>query len=55
MVRKVGLITLYSLPVLLMIGLVPVVQNDYALTAVYCVFIFLLVMYKSEKKTTLRF
>ena len=35
--QKFTTITLYSLPIVGMIGLIPLVTNDYVLTGIYCI------------------
>jgi hypothetical protein len=39
--QKILKIVLYSIPILIMIGLIPLVQNDYLLTLFYVILIFL--------------
>ncbi len=39
-----------SLPILIMIGIIPLVTNDYILTLIYIAIITALFMYKKEKK-----
>jgi hypothetical protein len=53
MSQKVGVVVLYALPIVVMIGLVPFVQNEYVLAAVYLAFIVALLFVKSEKNDLL--
>ena len=46
---KVSKIVLNSVPILLMIGLIPIVQNDYLLTSIYLIIIALALRIKREK------
>ena len=49
MVEKVRTILVYALPVIVMIGLIPLISNDYLLTAIYIAFIASLLMFKKDK------
>ena len=42
-------ILLNAVPIILMIGLIPIVQNDYLLTIIYCVIIIFSLAFKREK------
>lgn len=43
-------IALVTIPILFMVGLIPLVQNDYVLTVIYMVIIGGLFLHKKEKK-----
>jgi len=47
--HKLKALFLYTLPVVVMIGLIPFVQNDFVLTAVYVAFIIALLSIKSAR------
>lgn len=47
--RKGWTILIYFLTIVLMIGLIPFFTNDTTLSVVYCVFIIVLMMVRSEK------
>ena len=47
--KKPLLILLNALPVLLMIGLIPLINNDYILTIIYIVIILIALILKREK------
>jgi hypothetical protein len=49
MTKKLGAIILYALPIVAMIGLIPVVLNDYVLTGIYIAFIIALLIIKRER------
>ncbi len=49
MQQKVRSIILYFIPIVIMIGLIPLISNDYILTLVYIVCIAILMFVKSEK------
>jgi hypothetical protein len=53
MKEKFLAVFLYALPVVVMIGLIPLVTNDYALTAIYSVFVIALLLFKNEKNDLL--
>ncbi len=55
MQKKVKLMVLNALPVLLMVGLIPFVQNDYLLTAIYLLIIATSLIYKRYSKDLLAF
>jgi hypothetical protein len=47
--QKLKAVALYSLPIVVMIGLIPLVGNDYALTALYVAFIIALLSIKAAR------
>lgn len=49
MLNKVKLITGYYIPIVIMIGLIPLIVNDYVLTGIYSMFIFGILAVKKEK------
>ena len=49
MARKTGVVLFYALPIVLMIGLIPLIQNDYALAGIYGACIVALLFIKREK------
>ena len=49
MLNKTKLIVFYCIPIILMIGLIPLVKSDYLLTLIYSVCILALLFIKSEK------
>ncbi len=49
MLKKILSIIPYTIPVLVMIGLIPLIQNDYVLTLVYIFFIIGLLLIKRER------
>ena len=49
MQRKIGSVALYALPIVFMIGLIPLIPNDYALTVIYSACIVALLFIKSEE------
>lgn len=49
MVQKIAMIIFYSIPIILMIMLIPNIENDYALSIIYSVFIIALLFVKSER------
>lgn len=51
--QRVLYIVLNTLPILLMVGLIPLISNDYMLTATYCVIIICALLYKREKNDML--
>ena len=53
MVQKSLAIVLYVIPIVLMIGLIPLVHNDYLLSFIYIAFAIALLSYKSEKNDLL--
>lgn len=53
--HKVQEIFLTSLPILAMIGLIPLVKNDYILTGVYVLIIFIAQQIKRERREILIF
>jgi hypothetical protein len=53
--QKLKSVLLYALPILVMIGLIPLVQNDYLLAGIYLVFTLALLVTKSEKNDLLAF
>ena len=53
MARKAQAVFLYALPIVVMIGLIPFVPNDYLLSAIYTLFIIALLFIKSEKNDLL--
>ena len=53
MTRKAWTILLYRTPVFLMIGLPPLVSNDYLLAVIYLLFIIVLLVIRSEKNDLL--
>ncbi len=53
MYSKFGAVIVYSIPILIMIGLIPFITNDYLLTGVYVLFIAALLSIKSEKNDLL--
>jgi len=53
--KKLSSIVLYALPVVLMIGLIPLVKNDYMLAFVYLLFIGGLFVVKKEENDSLAF
>jgi hypothetical protein len=48
--KKLSIILLNALPILLMVGLIPLVKNDYTLTFIYAVIIAIAFAIKREKK-----
>ena len=55
MLSKIRAIVVYCIPIVLMIGLIPVVANDYLLTGIYILFTVALLCIKSEKNDLLAF
>lgn len=55
MLTKTKLIVTYCIPIVVMIGLIPFVLNDYVLTAIYILFTAALLFIKSEKNDLLAF
>jgi hypothetical protein len=53
MLKKLWIITLYALPIIVMIGLIPLIQNDYILATIYLGFIIALLFVKKEKNDVL--
>lgn len=53
--RKTKTIFLNALPILVMIGLIPLVANDYALTLLYVAIIIVALVIKKEKNDILNF
>lgn len=51
--KKVTILFLYALPIVGMIGLIPFVLNDFALTAIYILCIAVLLRSKSQRHDTL--
>ncbi len=51
--KKFLTVFLYFIPILVMIGLIPIVPNDYILTGIYIAFIIALVSFKREKNDLL--
>jgi hypothetical protein len=49
MQRKILAVVLYFIPIVIMIGLIPLISNDYVLTLIYIVFIIALMFIKSER------
>ena len=49
MTRKAGVVLFYALPIVLMIGLIPLIQNDYVLASVYSACVVALLFIKREK------
>lgn len=49
MLNKTVSIVLYALPIVVMIGLIPLIKNDYVLSLVYLACIITLLFIKSEK------
>jgi len=49
MLKKILSIIPYAIPVLVLIGLIPLIQNDYILTLVYIFFIIALLLIKKEQ------
>lgn len=49
MSRKLTAVTAYSIPIILMIGLIPVVRNEYALTLIYAACIVALLNIRPER------
>ena len=49
MARKTGVVLFYALPIVLMIGLIPLIQNDYVLAGIYGACIVALLFIKREK------
>ena len=49
MLKKAWIIALYALPIAVMIGLIPLIQNDYALAGIYLAFIIALLFIKEER------
>ena len=49
MLKKILPIGFYSLPILVMIGLIPLILNDYVLTIMYGLLIVALLSFKSER------
>ncbi|RJQ34554.1 DUF2878 family protein [Candidatus Parcubacteria bacterium] len=49
MTRKAGVVLFYALPIVLMISLIPLIQNDYVLAGVYGACIVALLFIKREK------
>ncbi len=47
--HKILIILTYAIPVVVMIGLIPLIQNDYILTLVYIFFIIGLLLIKKEQ------
>ena len=47
--QKIKALALYAIPVVLMIGLIPLVANDYALAIIYSACIVALFFFKSER------
>ncbi len=55
MVNKVKAVATYCIPIVVMIGLIPFVSNDYLLIAIYILFTIALLFIKSEKNDLLAF
>jgi hypothetical protein len=55
MVNKVKLVAIYCIPIVVMIGLIPFVTNDYLLTGIYILFTIALLFINSEKNDFLAF
>jgi len=53
MLAKLGSIFLYLIPIILMIGLIPFIKNDYLLAAIFASCILALLSYKREKHDVL--
>ncbi len=51
--EKITAVTAYSIPIAVMIGLIPLVTNDYILALVYAVFIAALLLFRSENNDIL--
>ena len=51
--EKIIGVLLYAIPVAAMIGLIAVVENDYALTGIYIACIAVLLIFKSERNDVL--
>ena len=49
MLQKTKIIFFYTLPVVVMIGLIPFIKNDYLLTIIYLLFIIALLSIKKEQ------
>ena len=47
--KKITGVVLYAIPIILMIGLIPFIENDYLLAGIYLLFIALLMCIKSER------
>ena len=45
MLNKIRLISMYGIPIVVMIGLIPFILNDYLLTAIYILFAIALLSY----------
>ena len=52
-IRKIKVLIPYAIPIVLMIGLIPLITNDYVLAGVYCVCIVVLLRIKPEKNDVL--
>ena len=55
MLKKSKNIFLNLIPIIIMIGLIPLVANDYTLTGIYCLIIAIFLFIKKEKKDVLFF
>lgn len=53
MFNKTKLVAMYCFPIIIMIGLIPFVSNDYLLTGIYILCILTLLFIKSEKNDML--
>lgn len=53
--EKFKVIFIYCIPIVLLIGIIPFVQNDYLLTVIYLVSALILLSIKSEKNDVLAF
>ena len=53
--NKILFIFLNAIPILIMIGLIPIIQNDYLLTLIYLIIIAVALFIKYEKKDFLFF
>jgi hypothetical protein len=55
MFKKVKAIAFYCIPIVVMIGLIPFVSNDYLLAGIYILFSIALLSFKREKNDLLAF
>ena len=53
MYEKIKKISLYTVPIIVMIGLIPFIKNDFVLAVVYVVFIGALLFFRSERNDLL--
>lgn len=51
--KKSWQIFIISVPILIMVGLIPVIKNDYMLTFIYSLIILFLFIFKKERKVDL--